>query len=65
MEGNRFKRSENFRFIHFATHGYVKNENPNFSALLLDPGSKSEDGLLMLTRFICSLFRLINFFECL
>lgn len=35
-----------FRFIHFATHGYANEQNPNFSALLLNPGDIKEDGFL-------------------
>lgn len=40
------KEASHFRYIHFATHGYVDERNPNFSALLLNPGSEHEDGLL-------------------
>lgn len=40
------ERAGRFRYIHFATHGYVDEQNPNFSALLLNPGSKEEDGFL-------------------
>ncbi len=42
-----FKRyASNYRYIHFATHGYVNELNPNYSALLLNPGEEGEDGLL-------------------
>jgi len=35
-----------YRYLHFATHGYVDKANPNFSALLLHPGSAEDDGFL-------------------
>ncbi len=35
-----------YRYLHFATHGYVDEVNPNFSALLLHPGNTKEDGFL-------------------
>lgn len=37
-----------YRYLHFATHGYVDKANPNFSALLLYPGNSTEDGFLYL-----------------
>ncbi len=40
------KSAGQFRYIHFATHGYVDEVNPNFSSLLLNPGSSEEDGFL-------------------
>lgn len=40
------REAARFRFIHFATHGYVDQRNPNFSALLLNPGDAKEDGFL-------------------
>jgi len=45
-EKNYKDQASNYRYIHFATHGYVDNKNANFSALLLNPGHISEDGLL-------------------
>lgn len=42
-----YKENANrYRYIHFATHGYVDEQNPNFSALLLSPGRETEDGFL-------------------
>ncbi len=41
---------ENFNYIHFATHGYVDETNPDFSCLVLTKGTSSEeDGLLQAT----------------
>lgn len=40
------EQADRYRYIHFATHGYVDERNPNFSALLLSPGSDTEDGFL-------------------
>ncbi|MBT8399147.1 MAG: CHAT domain-containing protein, partial [Rhodothermia bacterium] len=37
-----------YRFLHFATHGSVAEENPAISGLLLHPGSRSHDDVLRL-----------------
>ena len=39
----------NYRFVHLATHGFVNEEKPGFSGLLLSPDeTSSEDGILYL-----------------
>ena len=38
-----------YRYVHFATHGYMDSENPDLSAIVLslfDPEGKPEDGFL-------------------
>ncbi len=37
---------EPYRVIHFAAHGVVDERHPEWSAIILGPGSKDEDGLL-------------------
>ncbi len=40
-------RFNEFRFVHFATHGLLNEERPSYSGLILSlAGSQSEDGLL-------------------
>jgi CHAT domain-containing protein len=40
-------RFNEFRFVHFATHGLLNEERPSYSGLILSlAGSRSEDGLL-------------------
>lgn len=42
--------SANFRFVHLATHGFVNEEKPGLSGLLLSPDESSEDdGVLYLS----------------
>lgn len=42
-----------YRFIHFATHGFADNENPELSGLILaHDSSKSEDNVLYLDEII-------------
>ena len=39
----------NYRYLHFATHGFVNTKNPELSGLLLAPdSSRNEDGILHL-----------------
>ena len=35
-----------YRIIHFASHGLIDEERPQFSALVLSPGDSREDGFL-------------------
>ncbi len=35
----------NYRYLHFATHGVINDETPDFSSILLQPGAQ-EDGCL-------------------
>ena len=39
----------NFRYVHFATHGFINNENPELSGIvfsMIDEGGKDRDGFL-------------------
>lgn len=39
----------NYRYIHFATHGFINNENPELSAIvfsMIDENGKEQDGFL-------------------
>jgi CHAT domain-containing protein/tetratricopeptide (TPR) repeat protein len=43
---------ENFGLLHFGTHALVDGKNPDRSAVLLSPGSASEDGLLQVREIV-------------
>ena len=47
LEARAKEQLEDYKYIHFATHGFVNQEEPEFSGILLVPDSLGqEDGIL-------------------